>query len=278
MKLNPIFKKDIKVQSRGYDLLGLLCVVDSLLFFVGIFGMLAITSRLRQSMEADYGALLKIYGVIAILSFAALTAVGPAMTSGSISGERQTKTLELLLTTRISLKSIVIGKLEAAFYSLTILVISSIPALMLPLLYGGLGLLDVGMTIFAFLASALMYLSIGMYAGAGRKTVQKSTVAAYGILLIFLAGTALPGMLSAPFCTENRDNMMALLLMANPFMTMLELISEQTGWGFAETLHASLNCRYFEILSGAYVWISLTIQLAISAAFTAVAIRKGRQL
>ena len=72
--------------------------------------------------------------------------------------------------------------------------------------------------------------------------------------------------------------MMALLLMANPFMTMLELISEQTGWGFAETLHASLNCRYFEILSGAYVWISLTIQLAISAAFTAVAIRKGRQL
>ena len=86
MKLNPIFKKDIKVQSRGYDLLGLLCVVDSLLFFVGIFGMLAITSRLRQSMEADYGALLKIYGVIAILSFAALTAVGPAMTSGSISG------------------------------------------------------------------------------------------------------------------------------------------------------------------------------------------------
>ena len=60
----------------------------------------------------------------------------PALTSASISGERERHTLELMFTTKIRPVDIVIGKLASAFTHLMILVFSSIPVLMLTFIYG----------------------------------------------------------------------------------------------------------------------------------------------
>ena len=58
MRLNPILKRELRVQGRGYGLLGLFCAVNILLFLCGILGSLAVVSRMRRDFEADYGAML----------------------------------------------------------------------------------------------------------------------------------------------------------------------------------------------------------------------------
>ena len=57
MKLDPILKKGGKGQSRGYGLMMMVSILNLILFLIGILAMLAVISRLRQSLEADYGAL-----------------------------------------------------------------------------------------------------------------------------------------------------------------------------------------------------------------------------
>lgn len=279
MKLDPILKREIRVQSRGYGLMMMVSILNLILFLIGILGMLAVISRLRQSLEADYGALLGVYAVLVIISFLILTLACPAMTAGSISGERQAKTLELLLITRLEPAGIVIGKLSSKLCITGVLILSSLPAIMLPLIYGGIGAFDIFMTVLTFFVSALLYLSIGIFAGSGTRSVQRSTVMAYALLLMLLLGTALPGMIMSGFCTAYDNNAAALLLMLDPLVTMLIMISGQTGGGgMGQLLYEGLNCRYYEGMSSAYVPVCLLLEAALAVCFIFLSVKSIKRM
>ena len=182
MKINPILKRELKIQSRGYTLLGLICGIDSALFLISVLGSLAVISRMRQDYHADYGSLLMIFVLVSMFAFLLILLICPSLTAGSIAGERRSKTLDLLLATRLSPVSIVTGKLLSAFSVVQILIITSIPALMVPLMYGGAGLPEILLT------------AVGLSCAASAKNVP---------LAHFLNAGTLPG--SSPVYGKRQD-------------------------------------------------------------------------
>ena len=74
---------------------------------------------------------------VASLEFLMLILIMPAMTAGSISGERERQTLDLMLTTCMTPADIVLGKLEAALGTMFLMVVSSLPILAMVFVYGG---------------------------------------------------------------------------------------------------------------------------------------------
>ena len=69
--------------------------------------------------------------------------LAPASTAGTISGERERQTLDLLAVTPISSVAIVVGKLLSALTWVFVLITASIPVAALVFVYGGVAPDDV---------------------------------------------------------------------------------------------------------------------------------------
>ena len=228
MSINPILKREITVQSRGVGLPLMVSGINLLLFLAALVGTFGSITRMKLGMESDYGVFLVIYAMVALLVFILLLFVTPAMTAGSISMERSMQTLDLILTTQLSPLRIIIGKLCASAWALCIVLISSIPAMLLPLLYGGISVPEVAAMLFAFAAEALVLLSIGMYASSLSDHTARATATAYALVFALCIGIPVLNMLFSPFVTTGH-NYSAYLLLLDPLACIGSLIAQQTG-------------------------------------------------
>lgn len=132
------------------------------------------------------------YASLVILQFGLLVLVAPAMTAGSISGERERQTLDLLLVTNTGAGGIVLAKLLESFGFLALLILCSMPMLSLVLLTGGATVAQVLMSVAFLLLTALSALSVGLFCSSLFKRTVTSTVASYLSVFAFGIVTLLP--------------------------------------------------------------------------------------
>ncbi len=137
-------------------------------------------NQLRRGVEG--------YIYLLALQFVLLILVAPAMTAGSISGERERQTLDLLRVTNTSSMSIALGKLMESFGFLCLIILSSMPMLSLILLTGGVSFGQIMLSTLFLVVVALAALSVGLFMSSLFKRTVASTVAAY--LGVFALGVA----------------------------------------------------------------------------------------
>ena len=116
----------------------IILVFNGILAVVALLNMYSAVAQVRISASVQYSSFLQLYAFVATLEFLLLMFIMPALTSGSISGERERQTLELLFTTRMTPKDIVMGKLFSALSQLMVLIVSSFPILLLTFVYGSM--------------------------------------------------------------------------------------------------------------------------------------------
>ena len=126
---------------------------------------------------------------VASLEFLMLILIMPALTAGSISGERERQTLDLMLTTCMTPADIVLGKLEAALGTMFLMVVSSLPILAMVFVYGGVAISDLILLVCCFFAAAMFMGSIGLCCSALFRRTTAATVAAYVVTAVLTAGT-----------------------------------------------------------------------------------------
>ena len=132
------------------------------------------------------------YAYMVMLQFGMLVLVAPAMTAGSISGERERQTLDLLLVTDTGTGRLVLGKLLESFGFLALLVMCSLPMLSLVLITGGATFGQVMVSVAFLLLTALAALSVGLLCSSLFQRTVTATVMSY--LSVFALGivTLLP--------------------------------------------------------------------------------------
>lgn len=132
------------------------------------------------------------YAYMIMLQFALLVLVAPAMTAGSISGERERQTLDLLLVTNTGAVKLVLGKLLESFSFLALMVMCSLPMLSLVLITGGATFAQVLVSVAFLLLTALAALNVGLVCSSLFQRTVTATVMSY--LSVFALGivTLLP--------------------------------------------------------------------------------------
>ena len=182
--LNPILKKELRLGSRsikmplfvmGYDIvLALLAVIC--LFSIGLSG---------GNGSVNFSDYLYIYQIIGWTQLAITIIIVPILTAGTISGERERQTLDIMLTTPKKPISIVWGKLLSALSNYFIFIISSIPIMAIAFILGGLNW-------FALLGYIAMLMVVAIYIGSVGvfcSSVFKRTIAS--IVMTFVIAGAL---------------------------------------------------------------------------------------
>lgn len=189
MMRNPIFESSMTRRMRSYraPLLLTLYVV----FLLLVSGVALVTLQKAQLSLGNLRAGIETYIYLSVMQFALIILVAPALTAGSIAGERERQTLDLLLCTRVSSLSIVLGKLLSSVCFLGLMVVASLPPLVLTLFFGGITLSELLLMMVFLIVTALACCSIGIFCSAVFKRTVTATVVAYLSIFALGVGTIL---------------------------------------------------------------------------------------
>lgn len=112
---------------------------------------------------------------------ASLTA--PAFAAGSLTGEKERKTYEMLLASALRPRTIVIGKWMASFLPSLLMVLSSLPIVMLCLPLGGISFYEAAAAYVTLIASLACFTLVGLYASAYFARTIAALIASYFVVL-----------------------------------------------------------------------------------------------
>lgn len=192
MRLNPIVKRDVRVQSRSMKICWGVFIYELILALVFFVAMMVIEQGNRYSTNNIYSALVWLYPVLAITQFVILGIVVPVRTASSISGERERQTFDIMMTTGMTPFSIIWGKVMTAIVQSMFFVVASMPVMALSFVIGGMS----WSYLFWFLGVALLVsffaASIGILCSSLCKKSISAVIMSYAFYIIFFVGTVLP--------------------------------------------------------------------------------------
>lgn len=188
---NPIVTSEMKVLMRTWRTpITLLAYLATMLFFLMSFSSLMSIGSGRSS---EMGLL--IYSTLVNVQFFVILLIGPSLTAGAISSEREKQTLDLLICTQMSPLKIVTGKLISSMSWMLLLVISTIPFYSIAFLYGGVSPFAVALSMLYLMLCAFATGAIGLFFSTVFKKTVTSSVMSYVVIFGLGVGTLILGAL-----------------------------------------------------------------------------------
>jgi ABC-type transport system involved in multi-copper enzyme maturation permease subunit len=227
---NPIISKELKGRMRGRQGFILLTAYLALIS-LAIVGMYYISisrwdaSSIGPNELQELGK--RIFFVVVMFEFLLIVFIGPALTSGAISSERERQTFDLLRVSLLSARDLILGKLGSAVAFLLLLILSALPLQSLAFFLGGVGLAELVISLVMLTTSTLMFCTLGIYfSGIAKRTVV-ATVMSYASLIfpVVLLGIVFillqNGDINFSSLAQDEENLLIFflwtLLSTNPF-------------------------------------------------------------
>lgn len=191
---NPVLQRELLVNLRKPRAFGLLLLYQVLLAAVVYFAWPTENVRLDLS---DSGASSVLVDLVFLGQYILAALMAPSFAAGSIAGEKERMTYEMLLASPIRPESIVLGKLVAALTHLAVLIFASLPIVMLCLPLGGVSFYEVLAAYLALIASVITFGMISVAAGSFFSRTSSALVVSYLMILpLALAGVLFWGAMS----------------------------------------------------------------------------------
>lgn len=281
--MNPILKKELMVGSRSIKMSFAIMGVNAFLALIVVL-VIAVTNMTGVVIGYDYSSLSCLFPILGCVECGLLSLIVPIITSGSISGERERQTLDIMLTTPMSPFSIALGKLGSAMMVVMMYMVSSIPIMAIAFVLGG-------MSWWALFGLIFMLLYLGIYVGSVgifcSSVVKKSIVATVltiviGVTIIvvttiiFYAGFAVKAyQASLVSGTRVTPGALPLILMLNPYSPIFDfMVRTMTSSSVYEIIkEAGTTSLILGNLYKCWIPVSMVLNLLIAFAFLKLAAR-----
>ena len=125
-----------------------------------------------------------IFSTVVLLELLMLGFIGPALTAGAISTEREHKTIDLLRTSLLSARSLVFGKLSSTVVFLLLLIFTAIPVESLAFFLGGVGMAEMLISTLMLVVTAIFFCTLGLFFSSFSQRTILSTVFSYASILL----------------------------------------------------------------------------------------------
>jgi ABC-type transport system involved in multi-copper enzyme maturation permease subunit len=184
---NPVIMKELRGRMRDRRTFILLVFYLLLISsFVGMVYLLMGDSYAGVTFSPDYRQTMgkSIFGTVVLIELLLVSFIGPGLTAGAITSEREHRTLDLLKTTLLTTRELVFGKLGAAVIYLFLLIFTVMPIQSLAFILGGVGLAEVAISSVMLVVTAIFFASLGLFFSSLLKRTLAATVSAYGSILI----------------------------------------------------------------------------------------------
>jgi ABC-type transport system involved in multi-copper enzyme maturation permease subunit len=180
---NPVLQRELLVNLRMGRAFVLLLLYQALLGAVVYFAWPQDT-RLDLTVNSTSGAQTRrLVDLFFVGQYVLASMMAPSFASGSITGEKERKTYEMLLASPLRPSAIVFGKLVASLSHLAVLVFASLPIVMLCLPLGGVSVYEVLAAYLGLLLSIITFGMISVACSAYFQRTSASLVVSYLLIL-----------------------------------------------------------------------------------------------
>ncbi len=184
---NPVILKELRGRMRGrraFIFLTLYLLIISL-FIGSIYALMASQgsiARFDPSFRQNIGKV--IFSSVVLFEFVLISFIGPALTAGAITSERERRTFDLLRTTLLSARALVFGKLGSACMFLLLLVFAALPIEALAFLLGGVGIEEMIISGSMLAVNIFFFCTLGLFCSSFSKRTLTATVTSYTLILL----------------------------------------------------------------------------------------------
>lgn len=290
MKINPVYKREMTVSSRSFRTPLIILIFNTILAVVALLNMYSVVAQVRVTAEIRYASFLELYTFVTTMEFIMLLFIIPALTAGSISGERERQTLELMMTTKMKPSDIIIGKMAASLSTIAILIVSSFPVISLVFIYGGVTMNNVVVLLMCYITTALLTGSLGILCSTLFRRSTFATVAAYSLLILLLGGTYAVNRFAVYIAGMNIDSYVQnigsvanqansggflYLLLLNPGMTFYTMVDGMMSTNSTVShITRMFGYRNGNFITDHWLILSMAAQLAAAALCFWLAVRR----
>ena len=181
MTTNPVLRRELVASLRTYKSFILQFLFVGSLAALVLFGWEDHAEGFKHSEQKRLAETL--FRLFAYGSLVMIAVLAPAFSAGSLTLEKERRTLDLLLTTPLPPRAIVSGKLLASLAYLVLLIISTLPVLSVCFLLPGLDPSSVPALYLILTTVALTFGMIGLTASALLDRTQASLAVTYLVVL-----------------------------------------------------------------------------------------------
>lgn len=233
MKMNPILKKELTIGSRSIKMPLAIFFYDAVLALCSFVILLIVRLEAIEGGSLDLQSLAYVFPILMCTQAVILYIMIPIITASSISGERERQTLDIMLTTPVKPKQIIMGKLATAIAQVFLFVVSSLPMISLAFLFGGISWINIIYMLGIFLVISFFAGSIGIYCSSVFKKTLPAIIVSMIVELAFTVGTFIVYLISAGLYEvyvydNNADETLRLVLpwmmISNPATLVAEYI------------------------------------------------------
>ncbi len=198
---NPVARKELRGRMRGGR--AFLITTAYLVMLSAMIGLVyfLFTSSGNAPGGPDVRQVLgkAIFATVVLMELVLVCFIAPALTAGAISLERERQTYELLRTTLLPARSLVLGKLISALSFLLLLVLTAFPLQSLASMFGGVAWEEVLISTLLIVITAVAYSAIGLFFSSFIRRTLPSTVLAYAVAILVVFGIPLMIIISTSF-------------------------------------------------------------------------------
>ncbi len=187
LRRNPITLKEMRGRMRGRRAFAVLTLN---VFLLGSLVSLIYMTYAASAQVTNSPGSLQTLGKAIFATAVGMQLLITCFTSSSaavsaISSERERQTFELLRTTLLPARSLVLGKLSAAVLFNLLIILSAIPIAGLSFFFGGVALEEIVIASIFLIVTAIAFSSIGLFfSSLMRRTSQATAVATVVTLLL----------------------------------------------------------------------------------------------
>lgn len=255
----PLVVREVRTRMRGTRSFVIVFVYDLLLiFFMGLIYL----EQTRQNRWV-YGNIELGRSIFVWVSYAQmvlLLLIAPAITSGSITSERERRSLDVMATSLLTPREIVWGKLMASTSFSVVLLISSVPLIGICFMFGGLSPVELCKTMALLLMSILSFSAMALFFSAvSKRTVVSVVLTFVGVLVLTVGVPLLLFLVGEIVDWRERSTFWACTLISTPFAMMTVLSNEfssmllrESIWGIHIGVHACLTVLWL-VLAARFV-------------------------
>lgn len=228
LEFNPVLVKELRTRMRGARAFVILSVYLGILSAVTILLYSAVVSTVGDSLETGRQIGKTLFLVIGAVALTEVCIITPSLTAGSIVGEKERQTYDLLIASQLTPWQIVWGKLAAALSFAFLLVLSVVPLMSLAFLFGGVSLAEVIIALVGMVATAVLYASLGLFWSTTMRSSLGANSLALGTVTLLLLGIpflSIVGSLILQTSLRSLENSVAFLYVSGLVLSLHPFIA-----------------------------------------------------
>lgn len=185
---NPVLHRELLVNLRTQRAFLLLAVYQLVLAAVVL---LAWPTDERLDLTISPPSAKKLVNLFFLGQYVIASLMAPSFAAGTITGEKERLTFEMLLASPLRPAAIVIGKMVASLTHLGMLILASLPIIVLCLPLGGVSVYEVLAAYLGLIVSVILFGAIGVFCSSYFSRTSNSLVVSYLTILPMVIGSVM---------------------------------------------------------------------------------------